>query len=80
MIYKQNLHTHTTFADGKDTPEELVIEAINRGFSSLGFSEHSYMHFSNFPNQLTLEKMPAYINEINTLKMKYQDIQKKIND
>lgn len=74
MIYKQNLHTHTTFADGKDTLEELVIEAINRGFSSLGFSEHSYMHFSSFPNQLTLEKMPAYINEINTLKMKYQDI------
>lgn len=74
MIYKQNLHTHTTYADGKDTPEELVLEAINRGFSSIGFSEHSYMHFSNFSNQLTVEKMPAYINEINILKEKYQDM------
>ncbi|MBO5357854.1 MAG: hypothetical protein J6A78_00855 [Clostridia bacterium] len=48
MIYKQNLHTHTTYADGKDTPEELVLEAITRGFSSIRFSEHSSMHFSNF--------------------------------
>ena len=74
MIYKQNLHTHTTFCDGKDTPEELVLEAINRGFSSIGFSEHSYMHFSNFSNQLTIEQMPNYINEINQLKTKYQDV------
>lgn len=74
MIYKQNLHTHSTYADGKDTPEEMVIEAINRGFSSIGFSEHSYMHFSSFANQLTIEKMPAYINEVNMLKEKYQDM------
>lgn len=74
MIYKQNLHTHTTFCDGKNTPEELVLEAIERGFSSIGFSEHSYMHFSNFSNQLTIEKMPSYINEINRLKEKYSDL------
>ena len=74
MIYKQNLHTHSTFCDGKNTPEELVLEAINRGFSSIGFSEHSYMYFSNFLNQLTIEKMSAYTKKINRLKEKYQDL------
>ena len=74
MIYKQNLHIHTTYGDGKNIPEELVLEAINRVFSSIGFSEHSYMHFTDFESQLRIADMPIYINEINMLKKKYQDI------
>lgn len=73
MIYKQNLHTHTTYADGKDTPEEIVLEAINRGFSSIGFSEHSFMHFVDYSKQLTTEEIPIYIKEINSLKEKYKN-------
>ena len=46
MKYRQNLHTHTTFCDGKDTPEELVEAAIAKGFDSIGFSGHSYMYYS----------------------------------
>ena len=38
LKHKQNLHIHTTYADGKDKPEEIVVEAINRGFDSIGFS------------------------------------------
>lgn len=37
----QNLHAHTTFCDGKDTPEELVHEAIRMDMDSLGFSSHA---------------------------------------
>lgn len=70
---KQNLHTHTTYVDGKDTPEELVLEAIERGFGSIGFSEHSYMKFSPNPNQLTPEKMEAYRKDVGELKRKYSD-------
>lgn len=72
MFYKQNLHTHTTYADGKDTPEELILEAIKRGFSSLGFSEHSYMEFSSYPYQMTVEDMAKYKAEIRELKEKYR--------
>ena len=43
---KIDLHIHTTYADGKDKPEEIVVEAINRGFDSIGFSEHSYLKVS----------------------------------
>ena len=37
-----NLHTHTKFCDGSNTAEELVEEAIDKGFVSLGFSAHAY--------------------------------------
>lgn len=71
MNTKQNLHTHTTFADGKDTPEELVKEAIKRGFAGIGFSEHSYMEFSDYPFQMKVEDIPLYKAEIGELKKKY---------
>lgn len=48
MRYLQNLHTHSTFCDGKNTLEEMVERAISIGFQSIGFSMHSYMPFSNY--------------------------------
>ena len=38
---KQNLHTHSIFCDGKDTIEEMTLEAISKGFDILGFSGHT---------------------------------------
>ncbi|MBQ3063671.1 MAG: PHP domain-containing protein [Clostridia bacterium] len=72
MNYKQNLHTHTTYVDGRDTPEELIKEALARGFDSLGFSEHTYLCHSTYPNQLTAEKESLYRTEIAALKEKYR--------
>lgn len=72
MEKKQNLHIHTTYADGKDRPEEIIKEAIERGFHSIGFSEHSYMYFSQWPYQMTEEQAEAYKNEIRHLKSKYK--------
>ncbi len=74
MRNKQNLHMHTTYADGKDTPEAMVIEAIGRGFDSIGFSEHSYMHFSDYPYQMTVADADKYKAEIRALKAKYKGI------
>lgn len=72
MNHKQNLHVHTTYADGKDTPEELIREAIARGFDSIGFSEHSYMAFSDYPYQMTVAEMADYVAEVRALKAKYR--------
>ena len=72
-MYKQNLHIHTTYADGKDAPEELILEAIRQGFTSIGFSEHSYMPFSDYPHQMTVAQTEDYKKEIRTLKEKYRD-------
>ena len=38
-------HTHTTFCDGKDSPEELVLEAIRLGCPEIGFSGHAHTAF-----------------------------------
>ncbi len=73
MSHKQNLHIHSTYADGRDTPEEMIVEAISRGFDSIGFSEHSYMSFSSYPYQMTIEKAEDYKEEIHALKDQYKD-------
>jgi histidinol-phosphatase (PHP family) len=72
LYIKQNLHTHTTYADGRDTPEELIREAIARGFDSLGFSEHARVPYSSYPSQLTKEKAVRYQNEIGELKKTWE--------
>ena len=40
---KQNLHTHTVYCDGNDTPEEMVLTAIEKHFDILGFSGHGHV-------------------------------------
>lgn len=37
-----NLHTHSTFSDGKYSLEENVLSAIEKNMLSLGFSDHSF--------------------------------------
>ena len=71
---KQNLHIHSTYADGKDRPEEMIKTAIERGFDSIGFSEHSYMSFSTYPYQMMPEEVDDYKREIRSLKEKYRGV------
>lgn len=72
MDYKQNLHIHSTYCDGKNTPEETVLAAIEQGFDSIGFSGHSWMHFC--PEfSMTLEGTEEYRREVLRLKEKYAD-------
>lgn len=67
-----NLHTHTIYCDGKNTPEEMVLSAINKGFLSLGFSGHAYTpHDGSYC--MTPDATLKYIDEINALKEKYKD-------
>ena len=60
---KTNLHTHTTFCDGKASAEEMVLVAIAKGFDELGFSSHSDM----------VADLPAYVAEIRRLQAKYAE-------
>lgn len=64
-----NLHTHTTFCDGSASAEELVKEAIEKGFVSLGFSGHAYAPYG-LSYCITDEE--AYVAEIKRLKKKYE--------
>ncbi|MBQ6895438.1 MAG: PHP domain-containing protein, partial [Clostridia bacterium] len=71
-MIKTNFHTHTTFCDGKNTAREMVEAAINKGFTHLGFSAHSYTAYDESCG-LPLSKMEEYKNEIFRLKEKYKD-------
>jgi len=71
MLFKQNLHTHTTYCDGMLSAEDMIKAAIEMGGDSIGFSEHSYVPFDE-DYSMTLEDTPLYIKEINTLKQKYK--------
>lgn len=62
-----NFHTHTLFCDGKNTPQEMVEAALNKGFSALGFSCHSYLDCAK-DWTVSPEKQEEYISEINRLK------------
>ena len=72
MELLQNLHTHSTFCDGKHTPEELISLAQQKGFTSLGFSGHCPMWYSAY-KAITVETNEAYKREITALKQKYKD-------
>jgi len=69
--FLQNLHTHTTYCDGKLSAEEMIQAAIQKGGNSIGFSEHSYVAFDE-EYSMKLCDTQRYISEINSLKLKYK--------
>lgn len=67
---KQNLHTHSIYVDGKDTLAAMAREAYERGFDSLGFSEHG---ITDFDARFSLSNQSAkeYASEVGALKEEY---------
>jgi len=70
-MIKSNFHTHTIFCDGKDTPEEMVQTAIEKGFEILGFSCHSYF-YPDREYTTNSETEPLYRKAVAELKEKYK--------
>ena len=66
----QNLHTHTVYCDGADTPREMLDAAISKGFESVGFSGHSWMDFAP-EHSMSLPGTEEYKEEILRLKEEY---------
>ncbi len=67
----EDLHVHSVYCDGKNTPEELVESAISKGVKKLGILCHSYIDFEP-TGSLNSEKYPDFIKEISVLKDKYK--------
>ena len=67
-----DLHTHTVYCDGKNTPEQMVLKGIERGLKCIGVLAHSYCEFE--PDAfLHPDKIKEFQNTVNELKVKYQD-------
>lgn len=73
MKTKSNVHTHSTYCDGKDTLREMIEKAISLNFRSIGFSSHSYTGLSFDESQIKDENIDKYIAELEALKEEYKD-------
>ncbi len=71
-MQKSNFHTHTKYSDGHNTPTAMIESALKFGFTSLGFSDHSYTHEDeSYP--MSINGQREYWNEIHTLADYYAD-------
>lgn len=57
-----DLHIHTTFSDGKNTPEEVVVKAIDLGYQAVALCDHVRYETIWFED---------YLREIARLRRKY---------
>ncbi len=69
-LLKKDIHVHTTFSDGRDDPERVVLSAIEKGMDTIGFSDHSYTQFDE-SYCIAKERIAEYKECINSLKAKY---------
>lgn len=72
MNINMNFHSHTNFCDGKETAEEMVQAAVEKGFTALGFSGHSYTWFDE-SYCMSKAGVLAYQEEIARLQKVYQE-------
>lgn len=69
MILK-DLHVHTYFCDGKDSPRKMVLAALDMGMKTIGFSGHGY---TDFDESYCMSKTGTieYKREIESLKKEF---------
>ena len=67
-----DLHNHTHYCDGKNSPEEMVLSAIDKGVEVLGLVVHGYTDFDN-TFCAPKENLVPFQVEMNRLKQKYKD-------
>ena len=65
-----DLHTHTIYCDGKNTPEEMIQAALAKGLTCLGFSGHGYAPYDT-DCCMSVKGAAAYRAEIAALREKY---------
>ena len=44
-LLNTDLHMHTNFSDGKDSPSDMLKSAVKKGMKVVGISDHSYTFF-----------------------------------
>ena len=71
-MIKQDFHVHTTYSDGDNSPEEMILAAIGKGMAKIGISDHSYTWFDE-TYCIQKDKIADYKKEIAALKEKYKD-------
>lgn len=63
-------HVHTTFCDGKESPEDMVKAALDAGMTDIGFSAHAAWPFAAIWH-MSASRYDEYVTEIGRLKAAY---------
>lgn len=66
-----DLHVHSNYCDGKNSPEELVLSAIDKGLKKLGILVHSYVEFDKECG-ISPDREAEFILTVNELKEKFK--------
>ena len=59
-----DLHMHSNYSDGKNTPEEMIEAAIEVGYKAVAITDHVWK---------TSTWIPAYASHLETLKQQYMN-------
>lgn len=65
-----DLHTHSVFSDGKNTPAEMVTAALQQGLTTIGFADHAFVSFDS-GYCMRPDEIFAYKNAVRALKQQY---------
>ncbi len=65
-----DLHVHTHYCDGRDTPADMVEAALSQGLTTVGILAHSYVSFDE-DCRIEIEDLPRMTDELNELKSRY---------
>lgn len=68
----QDFHAHSDFCDGKNSPEEMVLAAIEKGLRRIGICAHSPVDFDS-EYCLSKDRFGEFQAEICRLKEKYKE-------
>ena len=71
--FPSSMHVHTHFGDGRNSPEEMILAAIELGFTSIGIAEHAYAPY-DLDVCIPKIKMDAYHTEVTHLRDKYAPV------
>jgi len=69
-MFRQNLHAHSTYDDGKSTLREMIETSMAAGLTSVGISVHSPLPYENEWG-VRGEKLDAYLDEMRALRQEY---------
>ena len=70
MTIASDVHMHTRYCDGADTPEQMIRSALQKGFTTVGICTHAPLPE---PMHWTLDKTraAAYFGELSALRAQY---------
>ena len=69
-MFRQNLHAHSTYDDGKATPREMIEASMAAGLSSIGISVHSPLPYASGWG-VYADRLDEYIEEMAQLRAQY---------